>query len=772
VAIFSIVDAVVLRPLPYPESQRLMSIWEVNAQRAGAASRSNVAPANLADYRRVTAFAGVAGYAARVRSLTGGGDPEAAITEEVTAEYFAALGMQPVIGRAFAGSDMQPGGPRVAIISDAVWRRRFGTSGSIIGQPIVIDRQPHAVIGVMPPEFRGASDFASADPIAVWLPAVYPAELLSNRADHQVRAVARLADSVTVDAARAELNAVSASLSKAYPATNGHITAAMQPLRDDLVRNVRTSLTILLVTVALILLIACVNVANLMLARGVGRRREIAVRFALGASRLRVATSLVIESLLLAAAASAVGATLAVWIKNLLIAVAPQNIPRLAGVAIDLRVLLYAFIVGTVTGLLFGAIPAWQAGHSRPADALSGARVVAGRTVMRWRTALMVAQIALSIVLLVGAALMIKSLVRLNNVALGFNTDEVVAMRIMLPDARYPNALARWQFFERLTERVSTLPGVDAVGYANNLPLRGGWGGGLGIDGVPMPPEGYFEADMQAVNAGYFKVLAIPLERGRLLETSDTATREPVAVVSRLFEQKFLNGASAIGRTFRRDPKLPAVTIIGVVRDVRRDGQTSDVNPQVYFSAAQIGLYPVRLSDLAVRTRGNPVNAVPAIRAAVWELDAQQPVTNVRVLTDIVSAGSSDRRFRALVFGIFALLALVLASIGTYGVVAYIVNQRTPEIGVHLALGASMTRIYRLILARVVTMVIAGAATGLIASLWLSGYVTTLLFDVTEKDPASYILAAAVLLGVAVSASLFAGRRATALDVTNALRYE
>ena len=773
VAIFSIVDTVMLRPLPYPDSQRLMSIWEVNSQRAGAASRSNVAPANLADYQRVKAFSHVAGHASRVRSLTGGGDPEAAVTEEVTSGYFATLGILPVAGRAFSEDEMQPGGARVAIISDAVWRRRFGAIPAIIGQSIVVDRQPHEIVGVMPPEFRGFTDFVSADAVALWLPARYGVDLLANRADHQIRVVARLADGVTMDAAGAELDALSAALAKAYPDTNSHIRAAMQPLGDDIVRNVRISLTILLVTVALILLIACVNVANLMLARGVGRRREIAVRFALGASRLRVVTSLVVESLVLAAAATAIGAVFAVWITNLLLAVAPQNIPRLAGVTIDLRVLLYAFAVGAATGLTFGIIPAWQAGHSRPADALSGAgRMVAGRTVMRWRNGLMLAQVALSVVLLVGAGLMIKSLVRLNHVALGFSTENVIAMRIMLPEARYPDALARLQFFERLVERVSALSTVDAVGYANNLPLRGGWGGGLGIDGVPMPAEGYFEADMQAVNAGYFRALGIVLEEGRLLEASDIEGRQPVAVVSRMFEQKFLNGHSAIGRIFRRDPKLPAITIVGVVRDVRRDGQTSAVNPQVYLSASQTGLYPVRLSDLAVRTRGNPVDMIPTIRAAVWALDSQQPVTNVRTLTDIVLAGSSDRRFRAWVFGMFALLALLLASIGTYGVVAYIVNQRTPEIGVHLALGARVTRIYRLLLMRVMAIVIAGAAIGLVASQWLSRYVASLLFEVTATDPASYALAAAVLLGVALAASIFAGRRATALDVTSVLRYD
>ena len=545
------------------------------------------------------------------------------------------------------------------MISDGVWRSRYGAQASALGQILEVDRQPHEIIGVMPASFRALTDFASADPVGVWLPAAYPLDLLANRAEHQIRAVARLADGRTIDAARSELSAISEGLAKAYPATNEHIRTAVQPLRDDIVRNVWMSLTILFVTVALILLIACVNVANLMLARGVGRRREIALRFALGATRVRVISALVTENLVLAGAASALGVVLAMSIKHLLLATAPQNVPRLAGVAIDARVLIYTAAVGLITGLLFGVIPAWQAGHSRPADALSGAgRVVAGRTVMRWRNALMLAQISLSIVLLVGAGLMVKSLLRLNDVDLGFTTERVLAMRMMLPDARYPNGVSRLQFFEQLESRVAVIGGVESVGFANNLPLRGGWGGGLRIEGVPAPPEGYFEADMQAVNPGYFKTLGITLERGRLLEGADVPAALPVAVVSRMFEQRFLNGESALGRQFRRDPKMPAITIVGVVRDVRRDGQTSDVNPQVYLAASQTGLYPVRLSDLAVRTRGNPMDLLPTIRSAVWAIDSQQAITNVRRLDDIVAAGSADRRFRALVFSMFALLAL------------------------------------------------------------------------------------------------------------------
>jgi putative ABC transport system permease protein len=773
VAIFTLVDAVMLRPLPYADPDRLMSIWETTAPVDGPPRRGSVSPGNLGDYRRVAGFSGIAGLAARVRNLTGGAEPEALMSEEVTDNYFTVLGVAPALGRTFGAAEMVPNGPRVVVLSDAVWRRRFNADASLLGRIIAVDGQPHEVVGVMPARFRGLTDFSSRDPVGLWLPAVYDAELLANRGDHQIRLVARLGESVSVERARSELSAMSESLAREYPKTNERVRTGMQPLRDDVVRNVWISLVILFATVALILTIACVNVANLLLARGVGRRREIAVRFALGATRFRVVTSLVTESLVLAGVASAAGVVLAIWIKNILIAAAPQSIPRLTAVAIDGRVLLYTVLVGSITGVLFGVIPAWQAGHSRPVDALSGAgRVVAGATVMRWRNTLMLAQIALCAVLLVGAGLMVKSLQRLNSVPLGFETEQIVAMRLMLPEARYPTQDARFRFFDALESRVAEIPGVETVGYANNLPLRGGWGGGFGITGVPMPPAGYFSADMQAVSPGYFTTLGIRLERGRLLKATDTSATQPVAVVSRLFEQRFLNAESAIGRTIQRDPKAPEITVVGVVHDVRRDGKTTELEPQVYLPAAQTKIYPVRLSDLAIKTRGNPTDLLPAIRAAVWDIDPEQPLTNVRTLDDILLAGSADRRFQALLFSMFALLALVLASIGTYGVVSYVVSQRTPEIGVRMALGASVAQIYRWLLVKTVTIVVAGAAIGLVAARWLGQYVSSLLFHVTVGDVPSYALAATILVSVAVGASLLAGRRATRVNPTLALRYE
>lgn len=768
IAIFSIVDAVILRPLSYERPERLVSIWEI-----GESGRMSVAPASLADYRRASSFSEIAGLTAVTRNLTGGGQPETLFGEQVTANYFATLRVAPVLGRAFSADDEGVSSSRVVIVSDAFWQRHFAGDPAALGRTIDLDGVPHIVVGVMPPTFLGLFDVISADRRSIWLPAAFPAELLANRGDHEIRLIGRLTDAATVATAAAEFTSISESLAQAYPATNANIRTGMQPLGDDIVRGVKTSMLVLLLTVGLILTIACVNVANLFLARGVARRREISVRFALGASRLRVVTALVAESLVLAALAGIVGAALAVWVQNLLVAVAPQTVPRLSNTAMDVRVLGYAAVVALVTGVLFGIIPAWQAGHARPVDALTGAgRVVAGASVMRWRNALMFAQVVLSTILLVGAGLMVKSLVRLNGVALGFDPARVVAMRLTLPERRYPTAAERLRFFQQLEERVVTLPGVEAVGYANNLPLRGGWGSGLLLDGVSAPGGKYVTADFQAVSPGYFATLGITLADGRLFTADDTSVRTPVAVVSRAFEQRFLSGDRALGRQLRRGPEAPLITIIGVVEDVRRDGRTSAIAPQVYLPAAQVGTYPVRLADFAVRAHGAPLDLVPALRAAVWAIDAEQPISNVRTLDDLLLAGSADRRFQALLFSLFAVLALVLASVGTYGVVAYVVTQRTPEIGVRMALGASVASIYRWILTQTLTIVATGALAGLAGARWLSQYVSTLLFEVSVGDPISYIGAALSLVSVAIAATALAGRRATAIDPTQALRYE
>ena len=770
-AIFSFIDAVILRPLPYPAPDRLVAIWEMES---ASGERGAVAPANIADYQGVSGFADVASYATASRSLTGGGPPEGHVAETVSYNYFDVLRVQPALGRAFTREEDSEVGRKVVIISHSLWQGRFGSDPAVLGRPISIDGIPHEVVGVMPASFRGLTSYGTRDGRHIWLPAAFPADLLANRGDHEVDLVGRLRDGADVEAARAELTTVSESLAKAHPDTNGEVRTGVRPLGEDLVRSVRRSLTALMLTVGLILAIACVNVANLLIARGVGRRREVAVRYALGATRARVYTALVTESVVLALLASIAGLCLAIWMKGLLVSVAPISLPRLSDVALDTRVILFTLGLSVLTGIVFGGVPAWQAGQTNPIDAMSsGGRIVAGRRIMAWRNGLMITQLALSALLLVGAGLMIKSLVKLNSVDLGFDTSGVIAIRTTLPPAKYPTGVERLAFFTELEDRVAALPGVASVGFTNTLPLRGGWGSGFRIEGEPEPADGYLSAGFQAVSAGYFQTLGIPLLRGRQIARSDVNDAMPVAIVSEAFERVFLNGGDAIGRRLWRGPGAPQITVVGVIRDVRRDGQAEVLEPQVYLPASQTSLYPVRLSELAVRAAsGDPHTLVPAIRAAVWGIDPDQPLTRVSTLEETLTAQSAERRFQTLLFAIFATLALVLASIGTYGVVAYLVSQRTPEIGVRLALGASRGRIYRWLLARTALLVVTGALAGIGAARLLARFVETLLFEVPGGDVSTYVAAGGTLIAVGLAACLLAGRRASRVSPTVALRYE
>jgi putative ABC transport system permease protein len=787
-AIFSFVNAVLLRPLPYTDPDRLVSLWEGHvgappAQETShggtlahdvAPTRIAVAPANLVDYQRgARAFSGLAGVTTVGHNLTGAGTPERLLGEEVTWNYFGVLGAAPAMGRTFDPSEDRPGAPQVVILSTGLWQSRFGSDDRILSRTITLDNTAYEVVGVMPADFTPAMQFNTTDPIVFWTPAAYPPDLVANHGDHEINVVGRLAPGVSLAAAQAQLLAISEELARQFPQSNSTMRAFVIPLRDDIVSKVRSSFVILIATVSAILLIACVNVANLLLVRAVARRREMAVRVALGAARTRVMTELVTESLVLSGVACLVGLVLAEITRRLLVAAAPASIPRLAGVTLDWHVLAFAAIISLLTGMGFGLLPAWQAGRARPIDALrTSERVVAGTWVMKWRNVLMVVEVALSTILLTGAGLMLKSLVILNGVELGFQPDRVLTANVNLPETRYPAADDRLRFFDALAARLSTLPGVDSVAFANRFPLRGGWETGIGVDGLNLPGDGAMDVASQAVSPGYFQTLGIPLLRGRLLTPADVKTSEPVAVVSDEFSRKVLGGADPIGRRFRRAPTMPWITVVGVVHDVRRDGRDAALMPQIYLSAAQTNLYPVRLADLAVRTSGEPTALAGAIRSAVLDLDPNQPITAVRTLDAILSTRAAERRFETLLFFLFAALAVVLAVVGIFGVVAYAVSQRTPEIGVRMALGADGGRILRWLLGRTAMVVVTGAAVGVAASLGLSKFVATLLFQVQPRDGAVYTLAALMLVLVALMTSALAARAATKVNPTMALRAE
>jgi putative ABC transport system permease protein len=768
-AIFSLVDSVMLRPLPYPESGRLVSIWEV-MQSSG--TRTVVAPANYLDYvQRAKSFTALTAFQSAGRNLTGAGDPERLIAEEVTASYFQTFGVLPEIGRPFTPDENRNGQDAVAVISHGLWQRRFGGDPAILNRDIRLDARTYRIVGVMPAGFQAPTQVRSADPVSVVLPLVFRDDVLTNRLDYEVDVVGRLAPGVSLDAARAEMAAVSEGLAREFPDA-GAVRTALAPLGADQVRLVRPLLLVLLGAVALILLMACVNVASLLVVRSISRQREIAIRFALGATRRRVMSELVTQSLVLAFAGAGVGLLVAVLTRDALVSLAPATLPHLGRVALDTRVLTFTTLLAIGTGVLFGLLPAWQVSRTRPSEALRTAdRAVVGGWALRSRQGLMLAEIALSTLLLVGAGLMLRSLTVLNRVPLGFEPEGVLATNIALPPNRYPTPESRLEFFETLASRLAVTPGVRAVAFANRLPLRGSWTSGFSVEPLPGEPERKpTSGGFQSVSPDYFRLLGIRLAHGRLLNASDRTGAAPVAVVSEAFGQMVLGGSDPIDRRLRRGPKMPWITIVGVVPDVRRGGRASPLEPQVYLSAAQTEVYPLPLSELAVRADNEPRALAPAINAAIWVIDPNQPVTNVRTLDETLSLRLAERHFQTFLFSMFAGLALALAVVGVYGVVAYAVNQRTAEIGLRMALGADVPRILGWVFRGAVGLVAIGAAVGLIGAALLSRYVRALLFEVSPTDLFTYAGAAAVLLSAAIVAIYLAARRATRIDPIATLR--
>jgi putative ABC transport system permease protein len=773
-AVFSAVNAIVLRSLPYVDADRLVALWETFGQNRN--ERRSVAPANLPDYQRQNrVFTDMAGYALVSRNLTESGPPQRLWAEQATWNLLSVLGVRPERGRAFLAAEDRPGNDHEVIVSHEFWQKQFGSDPNILGQKVKLDGEPYRIIGVLPPGFKLPNQFGLADPIVLYLPAAYPADLLASHGDHEIQVVARLKPDISLPRAQANLDRISEWLAKTYPGSR-ETRAQIGMLRDHVTRDVRTSLLVLLAAVAVVWLVACVNIANLLLARAITRQREIAVRVALGASRLRIITGLVVFSLVLASAGCFSGLVLGVGLERLLIKLAPADIPRLHAVHFDWRVFTVMSLLSAVSGVLFGLFPAWHVSKTRPGESLkTSERAFAGTAVMRWRGALTTSEIALSLILLVGSGLLLKSFVLLNAVDLGFETEHVLAAVINLPSIRYATADERLAFFEQLETRVGAIPSVVGVGFANHLPLRGGWGGGLQIDAVNSPSGGLaqFDVDLQAVNPGYFTTLGISLLKGRSLTPADRKGTLPVALVNRSFVRKFLAGQDPLQHRIRRGPQSPWISIVGIVSDIRRDGKTSDVVPEVYFAAAQTDLYPVHLADFAIRAQGDPRKLLSAIQQNVWAIDKDLPLLmNAKTLDEIISASVSHRRFQALLIILFAGIALVLALVGIYGVISYSVAQRTAEIGIRVALGAQRKDILGLVLRQASIFISVGIFGGIAGAFGLSRYLSSSLFAIKPSDPATYIVATILLACVALIACLVPARRAARTDPIVALRYE
>jgi putative ABC transport system permease protein len=770
-AIFSVVNTVLLRPLPYKDPERLVMVWEDNTRHGYP--RDTPAAGNYIDWRdQSQVFESMAAMTDQSFNLTGAGDPEKIEGERVSANLFSLLGVEPQLGRAFSPEEDQPGRSHVIIISHGLWQRRFGSDMKITGKPLTLNGESYEVIGVMPPDFH----FPSRD-AEMWVPIAFTSEEAANRRRHYLQVVARMKPGVTLEQARAEMTAIATRLQQQYPNSNTNLGATVTSLHDYVAGNIKPALLVLLGAVGFVLLVACANVANLLLARAAVRQKEIAIRVALGASRFRLLRQFLTESILLAALGGGLGLLLSLWGVSLLQAFIPENISQVKAVTVDGKVLLFTLLVSLLTGLIFGLAPATQASNFNLNETLKegGRDSSAGNRGARIRGLLVVAEVAVSLLLLIGAGLLINSFLRLRHVDPGFRTDNLLTMKVVLPKTKYPDPARRAAFYTELLRRVEALPGVKSAAVTTNLPLyRQGNSISIAIEGRPEPPPGQEPTVVtRVVSPHYFQTMGIQLLQGRELGAEDRQDSPAAVVISETMAHKFWPGEDAMGKRISAGkPQSPDdwIRVVGVVKDVRQFELDADPKPQMYFSYEQAGFFEP--NDLVVSTSVEPLSLAATVRKAVWEIDKDQPVSDIRTMEAILADSIARQRFSMLLFGIFAALALVLAAVGIYGVMSYSVAQRTREIGLRMALGAQRSDVLKMVVGQGLKLVLIGVVFGLAAAFILTRLMSSLLFGVSATDPVTFITISLVLVGVAVLSSFIPAHRATKVDPMVALRAE
>jgi len=765
------VNTVLLRPLPYKDPERLVMVWE-DASKVGY-PRDTPAAANYVDWRdQSQVFEGMAAISENSFNLTGSGDPERLEGRRVSANLFPLLGVEPQIGRVFTAAEDQPGAQRVVLLSYALWQRRFGGEPGVVGQSLTLNGESYVVVGVMPARFQ----FPSKD-AQVWVPIAFTQQEAANRGRHYLEVLARVKPGVSLTQAQSEMSTIAARLQQQYPQQNADLGAVVQPLQEHLVGDIKPALLILLGAVGLVLLIACANVANLLLARAAVRQKEIAVRVALGARRWRLIRQFLTESVLLSTLGGMVGLAIAYGGLVLLKAFIPENISQAREISMDLKVLGFTFLVSVLTGLIFGLAPAIQAVRFNQIETLKegGRDAATGGAGKRLRGVLVTAEVAISLVLLIGAGLLINSFLRLRNVDPGFRPDNLLTMKIVLPEPKYEEFERRTAFYTDLIQRVQSLAGVRSAAVTTNLPLyRQGNSIGISIEGQPAPPPGQERIIVtRIISAGYFDTMGIPLLRGRPLTDQDTETTPNAVVISETMARRYWPGEDVIGKRIApgrvRSPE-DWIQIVGVAKDVRQFELTAEPRPQMYLSYRQAGFFEPR--DLVVKTDVDPASLAATVRKAVWDIDKDQPVSNIQTMEEIFADSIARQRFSMLLLAIFAAVALVLAGVGIYGVMSYSVAQRTREIGIRMALGAQTSAVLKLAVGYGMRLVLAGIVIGLIAAIALTRVMATLLFGVTATDPTTFTLISLLLVAVAVIASYIPARRATRVNPIIALRYE
>ncbi|HSE18701.1 MAG TPA: ABC transporter permease [Pyrinomonadaceae bacterium] len=776
--IFSAIDAVLLNPLPYKDPERLMVVWETNKKLGPEMwDRNEAAIGNFLDWRsRNQVFEQLASLFDTNMILTGVGEPQRIKGMVVTTNFFQVLGVQPMLGRSFASEAETPGSPFTAIISHELWQREFGSDPGFINKSLTLNGHQVEVIGVMPPAFE--LQFPITTHVDMWVPMIIDAADpdYHDRGNNFLYTVGRLKPGGSREQAQTEMNLIAGQLQQQYPETNAEKGVRVVPLHKQVVGNVESYLYMLFAAVGFLLLIACANVAGLLLARVTARHREVAIRIAVGASRGRLIRQLLTESVILSALSGLLGLLLAYGGVKLLVALTPSEVPRLHEIGLHVPVFLWTLTISILTGVLFGLAPAVQA--SRP-DLNTALKESSGRNPGSFqggglRNLLVVSEVAVALLLLVGAGLMTKSFFRLQQVDPGFEATNVVSMNIALPTSKYRQQQVN-NFYDQLIERVKNLPGVKSAGGINPLPLsNSNVSRRFVVEGasfVPLADRPF--AGTRVVTPDYFQTMSIPILKGRSLTEQDRDNTLNVIVVNEALASRYWPNQDAVGKRLGFSEEYPGkqvwLEIVGVVGNVRHKALESEVMPEAYFPYKQV---PENLMSLVVRTASDPASMIPAIRNQVLSIDKDQPVSDIMTMEQRVARSVAAKRFVMVLLGAFSILALGLAAVGIYGVMAYLVTQRTQEIGVRMALGAQKRDVLKLVVGKGMALAIIGTAIGLVASLALTRLLRSLLFEVAPTDWLSFVIASTVLLTVALLASYIPARRATKVDPLTALRYE
>jgi putative ABC transport system permease protein len=770
-AIFSVVNAVLLRPLPYENSHDLVQIWGTQPQ----LDTAPMSPANFLDWREQNrVFERVAAYTGQNFNLSGVDEPERIRATRVSADLFELLRVRPALGRTFLAEEDQYGNHRVVILSHALWQRRFGANPEILGKTLTLNDQSYVVVGVMPPDFSFPRTTTE-----MWTPIAFSPGERGTRNTNYISVIARLRPGVTLEQARSEMEGLARRQQEQYPESNTGIGVKLISYKEQVVGATRPVLLLLLGAVGFVLLIACANVANLLLVRATARRKEIAIRSALGASRGRVIRQLLTESMLLALAGGGLGLLFAYWGLDLLVALQPANIPRLAELSIDRGVFLFASAISILTGIAFGLAPALQASKLDLNDAIKegGKGTGEGGSRQRLRSLLVVSEIALSLVLLIGAGLLIKSFWRLIEVDPGFNPENTLTMAISLPTSRYAETARQVAFFEQAVERVSSLPGVEAAGVTTDIPLFGGNSTGFNVEGHPPYAPGQRPlVEYRSISPGYFRAMGITLLKGRTFSEQDRGDAPGVVIINETLARRYFPDGDPIGKRLGFSGPTDWREVIGVARDTRNYGLEEEVKPEAYMPYTQSapGYLEGSISGmiLVVRTASDPQSMAAAVKREVQGLDKNQPIYNIKTMEQHLAESIAPRRFSMLLLMLFAAVAVLLAAVGLYGVMSYMVTQRTHEIGLRMALGAQARDILRLAVRQGLVLILIGIGVGLVGALALTRVMAGLLYGVGATDPMTFAAIMLLLACVSLIACYIPARRATKVDPLIALRYE